>query len=596
MKTKTNLMKLMSALVLALFAFSALVPAVSLGNPATILGHDFSEPAFALEIDFNAELGTALNDIPSGAEVVRDFTNPNNPLVRTSDGDENRDQQFFLAYMNQSGIETAYLALEKIEFDVNVTDPILGQTHRLFHVNGTMPFQSLFQHYTFNGSDVFILNQFNGLFAYTTSVNDPLLDPNDKVWFGYTLAEQHLLNFLNTSLSNHGLGTIPQWNVEASFSEISSVGAESAQVSSYEWSMTYKNLLVFWQEVTGAPSTVSQFSDEAAQMVVFGDIKAVTLLDSLTFGFKAQVVEANDTMVKVDIITEYDIGAISLAIVRDDQNTYNSLRSSYSDKINENNSFFQPASSYIIPSPVNGIGDIQINMPAFAVYKDVAARARVNATTIADGIGVGVLTSTNVYVADYTVSIPNPVEDGQDIELPLEVGGQALFETNFRGKSTYDRDESIDGGQVYTDLPAYIDVIPGDSVRVSNDLRAYFTIQRYMSNLFGLYMARMVSPVLNSALLTDLEGASINMRVQDTAYYTLLQMPEWNGYPLTQDPTFSAVSVVSTTGEGNGSESGGGGSGGAQPTAPIPGFELILALGALPLLLALRRSKIKNKQ
>ncbi len=190
MINRMKTIKWLSVFLLALFALSALTPALSLKNPSDVLGHDFSESAFALELDFNAGLGTKLNDLPAKTEVVRDFTNPSNPAVRTSDSDESRDQQFFLAYVNQSGIETAYLALEKLEFDVNVS--ALGQTQRLFRVNGTMPFQSLFQHYTFEGKDVFILNQFNGLFAYTTTENDPKLDPSDTVRFGYTLAEQHL--------------------------------------------------------------------------------------------------------------------------------------------------------------------------------------------------------------------------------------------------------------------------------------------------------------------------------------------------------------------------------------------------------------------
>ncbi len=590
MKSKISIIKTAGIALLMLFALSALAPAVSLRNPSDVLGHDFSESAFALEIDFNAGLGTRLNDLPATTEVVRDFTDPSNPAVRTTDSYENRDQQFFLVYVNQSGIETAYLALEKIGFDVNVS--VASVTQRLFHVNGTMPFQSLFQHYTFGGKDVFILNEFNGLFAYTTTPDDPRLDENDTVLFGYTLAEEHLLNFIENGLVDNGLGSLPDWDVVADFTEESSSNVGGVQVSNYTWSITYKNLLVFWQEATGAPtSNIPGMPDSAARMVVFGDLVAMTLLDSLTFRFKAQVVAANDTFVKVNVITEYDIGSISLTIVRDDESTYQAIKNAFPDKINDSNSYYQPSAAYIIPSPIPSLPDVQVTLPGYAVYKDTAARARVNASTVAEGIGIGVLTSTNVYVAEYSVTLPSPIEDGQDIELPISVGGQTIFETDFKGKSTYNRDESIDGGQVYTDLPAFIDVIARNDVRIDSPVREYFRLQRFMSNIFGLYMARMVSPTLNAALVTDTEGAKVNMRVDDIAYFTLLQMPEWNGYPLTQDPTFSAVSVVSTAGgEGETSDNGGEG---PSPSAPIPGFELLVVLGALPLVVTIRK---RNRQ
>ncbi|MHA1542903.1 MAG: hypothetical protein ACTSQH_07990, partial [Candidatus Hodarchaeales archaeon] len=77
---------------------------------ADYAGHNFSEDHFAVEIDLypNAANPDVIYDLVSGVEGT--------------DSVPDTDLQFFMSYMNDSGIEVAYSALEKMEHWIKFRD------------------------------------------------------------------------------------------------------------------------------------------------------------------------------------------------------------------------------------------------------------------------------------------------------------------------------------------------------------------------------------------------------------------------------------------------------------------------------------------
>jgi len=97
-----------SSVILLLIILTFTSPA----SAATFAGHDFTEEYFAVEVDL------AVDD-PSQPDVISDLLNAAAP---TGDSNEAFDVQFYMNYMNNSGIETAFSALEKVEYDLKFED------------------------------------------------------------------------------------------------------------------------------------------------------------------------------------------------------------------------------------------------------------------------------------------------------------------------------------------------------------------------------------------------------------------------------------------------------------------------------------------
>ena len=78
-------------------------------SAADFAGHTFSEEYFAVEVD----LAVPIADLSAGnPDVIQDLLDAS---ATTGDSDPLEDLQFFMAYMNASGIEVAYSAFEKLQ-------------------------------------------------------------------------------------------------------------------------------------------------------------------------------------------------------------------------------------------------------------------------------------------------------------------------------------------------------------------------------------------------------------------------------------------------------------------------------------------------
>ncbi len=245
-----------------------------------------------------------------------------------------------------------------------------------------------------------------------------------------------------------------------------------------------------------------------------------------------------------------------------------------------------PLSTYHTALP-----DIAVVVPPMAFYTGEAVNKRIDASAVegnADGFGIAVVTTTNVHRVGAELTLPGASTNGQEVTVPLNFGGDTVFETSFVGKATYDRTFANGSSETY---PVYVTTksaseLPDINFHGAAD--AYFKAQSIQTRAFTMFTATQLSPVV----VASMTSSDINMDVDSTAYATFVQMPWWSGYEVTQDPTYSAVSLVSSQEESSEPSDTGINTTKATTTPPVPGFEaLALILGIVPIVLLKRRNK-----
>lgn len=561
-----------------------------------VFGVDFGED-FAVSIDLNVESSTfpSSTSLLDNAEVIKDHVNgASNPEVRTSDSNEWYDQDFFLAHYNTSDINNIYMAVEKLENNLTIKAPG-GLTYNLGHVNGSVPFQTLLQYYQNDGKDVMVANTFRGYVAYTTTAEDQLLDKDDQTYLGYTLVEENLLNYLNTVLDDNGFGAIPQYGYEPIY--------RTETNGDKVFGMKYTNFFTVWQDTEAEPpealKSIANLLDGFEGVATGGNIVAASLFDYLSFTYTVKTRLANETHTIVDVETKYDVGPMKWLITTDDLTTYELLNSSLIPGIDHTNSFHTEEYPISFQTGYSVAPWFNVTVPALSFYTGGAVPVRSDADAIAganaEGYGIAVATSTNVYKAGLTVDLPSTPQNDM---IPLSVGGDTFFETSFVGKATYDR--TLTNGTVETGLPVYINMTTLENamnlVKLTPDLlQGYFETQSKMTNGAVLFAAKALSPVYAAATSSSV----LDMTVEDTAYVTFVQMPKWSGMEVVQDPTYSAVAAVAGADEtsdtpgdtetGDTETTSGGGGGGS--TTAIPGYELLTMLAVIPVGFYLKRRR-----
>lgn len=564
------------------------------GEMEDLLGTDFSED-FAIEFDFNGPFGDASN-----LQVLSDFNNPSNPAINTVDQDEFTDLQYFMSHFNESGVETTYLALEKIEKNLTL-DLLIGNDIIIGHVNASLPFQTLLQHFDHNGSDVLVANTFRGYVAYTTTPDDQILDANDKTYLGYTLVESHLIDLLNSYLTDYGFDEIGPYGYEPIY-----------DAATKTFGMNYTNMFMVWQDTDAEPpQALKDLSEGLGKLVNLdsfegvvtgGDLVAASLFEYLTFTYRVELNPAsNDTVTIVDVITEYDVGPMKWLITKDDLTTFN-LLDLFTNVDNGTNAFHVNSTEIIFSTGWNlpgGYDTWNVTIPELSFYTADAVSTRIDATAVfahgAEGFGIAVVSSTNAIKLGFDLTQPSDLtSDSSDPVIGLEFGGTTVFETSFVGKSTYDR--TFFNGTTETGLPIFVSTrAPEDLheiINTENLIDLYFKAQSKQTKEFARFAARQLIPAISEV---DLAGID----VEKTSYVTFVQMPKWSGLAVTQDPTFSAVSAIADlqdedtetseteTDETTATTTGGGGG----PTTSIPGFEILSLVAIIPIVVTLRKRK-----
>ncbi|MFX0198344.1 MAG: hypothetical protein ACFFCW_19675, partial [Candidatus Hodarchaeota archaeon] len=285
MKKKMGLIT--SLFVLLLVLTSASSPALA-QTTINDLGHSWDDNFFAIVADVNQPKDNSIY-------LVENLTRQSIAPTATTDVNPLINNNFFFSYLNESGIEVGYLALERREKTDNIP------------YNQTAPFQALFTHFTNPaGADVFVVVNFDGLIAYSGGgAATRRLDPTDEIYLGVTAAGQGLHKFLSGLLSFAALLNklppedfkIPAWNVEPFF-EVTGDG--------YSFGMTYYNLLVVWLDLSGTKEDedVAKLAENLGPKV-----RAVSLFDNVTYRYNVGFNTNEETgITTASISANYDFG------------------------------------------------------------------------------------------------------------------------------------------------------------------------------------------------------------------------------------------------------------------------------------------------
>lgn len=566
--------KLLVLATIFIFLASSSLPAFSAAESMIgTLGTDFSSN-FGLVIDLNAQGNPNTNTIDTNVQVLQNLDpSTSNSQVNPVDQNPTYDQQFQFSNFKVDGVNNIYLALNKMEF--NITASLGGKSFNLGHVNGSAPFQTLLQYFkSTTGADVLVANTFRGLIAYTTSPSNGTLDSTDQAYFGYSFVEQHLLNYLNSSVTNKGFPAIQPYGFENLYFP-----------SNHTFGMKYTNYLVVWQNAqTADPTGVSgtAFNNVATG----GQMVGASLFKYLKFTYQVVPVVANSTTTIVKVVTNYDLGPMEWLITTDNANSYTNIVNN--DPVIDSTNSFHTSAYQInfqfntgLSAPLPSAIVVSVNVPELSFYTNDAVPERINAAAMqtagVDGMGIAVVSSTNAIVVGSTVNAPAQKTNSQDINIPLSFGSTQFFETDFSGKSTYTR--YFNNGTTESGLPVYISLRDmshlSDILDTSSLVSPYFGLQSLQTLGIAIYSAMQLS----SGFTTS---NTVGLQVDHTDYVTFVEMPQWSGLQVTQDPTFSAVAAVS----GNGSSSGNGVSTGA------PGFEFYaVVLSIIPIFLYRKKTR-----
>ena len=561
--------KIMTGTLIAFFVIMLmLLTPVSATTMESVLGVSFSEPKFAISVDLNVAGSYPSGGLASTLNVTHDYFNPSNPTI-TTDKNPNFNQDFFMYYNNFSGIQTSYIALQQLsgEFILNY----LGNTYTFGNYNGTVPFQTILQHYKYQGADVLVANTFRGFLAYTSSGANNPIDSSANVYLGYSVAESHLLSYLNSALSNASLSTF-----STNYNAI-------PYYSSNGFGMNYTNMFMIFQSTNasslGSLSPLQSYLSGFDVATTGGNIQAAALFKYVNFTYTLQLdPSSNSTYTKVNIITSYNLGPIELLIMLDNSSLYSSFTSDTSLGINATDSLYLPSQTYSVSTGVtlSLYSTLSVTIPSLAFYVGPAVHARLSQAAIAkgaSGFGIAAVTSTNVWKSnDASVHAPSYYNNnGPNINLPLTSGGNTIFSTSFAGKSTYQLNYGNGTTSTYPIIlanPTFTQL--SSMVTISNVFNGYFEAQTQMTRGFTTFFANQLG--LSSS-------SSTSMDVGQTSYMTMVEMPVWSGYQINQDPTYSAVSAVSSQQSSTNPSS----------TKPVPGFEFMFLVAGLAVLVIYRR-------
>ncbi|MFQ6125764.1 MAG: hypothetical protein ACE5R6_14345, partial [Candidatus Heimdallarchaeota archaeon] len=428
----------------------------SASNPAlaatTIeeLGHSWDNAYLAIVADVNQPKDESIH-------LVADLT-PETAHTITPQPDINAaiNNQFFFSYINQSGMEVGYLALER-----------LAKT-TFIQYNRTAPFQALFTHFTNDaGTDVFVVVNFDGLLAYSGGGRHRgVLDPDDEIFLGLTFGGQGLADLLSAFLVNNGLEPLPHWNVTPFFEYNETDG-------SFSFGMTYHNLLVSWLSLTSE----NQDYDKLGQELAGPQLRAISLFDNVTFRYDLSFETDASGLTMARIAANYDFGSTDIIAIGyqndpevDDREEKAKTRL---EKVRDDKKLTGEVKN--IELTPNNLEEHS----AVMIYTDDLAKLRIHGPLDeTPGFGLAVVNSAIIItVGDYIIEKDgkalDPTTAGDVGSVTMVVDGKKTFESDYKTKGDY----SIvwANGTSREDIPVFNTIIPAGR-RGFN--APYFILQR----------------------------------------------------------------------------------------------------------------------
>ncbi|MFX1505289.1 MAG: hypothetical protein ACFFDC_04150 [Promethearchaeota archaeon] len=580
------------------------------------LGHTFEEEYFAVEIDLVGSGSDVFDPDPKDPDLINDLLDLGG---MTGDSNPLEDEQFYLAYMNMSGIQTAFSALEKFEHTLAFKDFISDEMYQdiwdigaltpsirnalaipISHVNATAPFQQLVQHYNTPAGDgfkdVFVTNNFMALIAYSTGTgSDPyLMDGNDDLFLGYTFIIQNLTNVINKALieNGHNENQIKNYDFESSFEKTE---------RGYKFGIKYSNILVLWYDIDVAPKVIDVFTSsddhsffltEDTRGVAFGsEVVGLSVLEHITFNYSYEtaIYSGANEYIEGRVTTNYDIGETIAFASRDNS----SIISDYLETWTNNP--FMANLTYSLPIPDEladfdfsyyGLPNVQneviVEFPelAFFINEDAKKRLRME-----NGLGLTVVTSTT----SFGIDVLNPVYEQVGDDIIINMGDRTYFYTEFTDKRTY-RLRGLE--ELWPEMSPETDwdvqIIPFDpigwGVADFGITKAYFVIEFGLAYEFTKFMAKDIGEFI------QMPPSAAAYLSADLLYFTFTEFPEWYGGEIIHDPTYSAVAAMAaeppeSSSREESSEAP------ATPSNGVPGFKRILPILGVLALLAWKKSK-----
>lgn len=501
MKKKIGLIT--SLFVLLLVLTSASSPALA---QTTIkdLGHSWDDNFFAIVADVNQPMDSIY--------LVKNLTRQSIAPTATSDVKPLINNNFFLSYINESGIEVGYLALERREKTANGP------------YNQTAPFQALFTHFTNPaGADVFVVVNFDGLIAYSGGgAAARRLDPTDEIYLGVTAAGQGLHGFLSLLLGFAALRDglppedfkVPAWNVEPFF-EVTGDG--------YSFGMTYYNLLVAWLDLSGTKEDedVAKLAENLGPKV-----RAVSLFDNVTYRYNVGFNTNEDTgITTASISANYDFGNTKMIGIGFENDPEAEDEEERIGELLKNVGAEKELSGHVVNLTPLQKGSVM-------VYSDDLAKLRIHGPRDdTPGFGLAVINSaTIITIGEVTIEkdgkILNPAAAEDVGSVTMVVNEEKTFETDYKTKGTYDLLWA--NGSRRDNLPVFNTIIPTGRRGFHTP---YFILQRLILVPWLLVIAKELSKQQPS-----------EKQITAEHYFIATQFPAWSGGHIIHDPNFTAYS------------------------------------------------------
>ncbi|MFQ5977854.1 MAG: hypothetical protein ACE5OZ_06990 [Candidatus Heimdallarchaeota archaeon] len=198
--------------------------------PSPFFGHNWSESAFAFEVDLNNRSGSY--------SLIADLT-PGETGLQEEDANAIVDFEQFFAYINTSQLELAFIAQERWQEEITTQIQISIEDVSLdipltSKINSSIPLIGFLGHLEHFSSEYYIGGAFLGLMLTGNSE-----ESQNDLLVGYPLSDTRLLMGLEDFIDE-------ETDLNHSFQNTDSLPLFESNEDSFRFGISYRNLTIFW--------------------------------------------------------------------------------------------------------------------------------------------------------------------------------------------------------------------------------------------------------------------------------------------------------------------------------------------------------------
>lgn len=475
--------------------------------PSPFFGHNWSESAFAFEVDLNNRNGSY--------SLIADLT-PGETGLQEEDTNTIVDFEQFFAYINTSQLELAFIAQERWEeeittqIQINIQDVPL-EIPLTSKINSSFPLIGFLGHLAHVSTEYYFGGAFLGLM-----LNGNSDEPQNDLLIGYPLSDTRLLMGLEDFIDE-------ETDLNHSFQKTDSLPLFESNRDSFRFGISYRNLTIFWHNESLSDGIILRSSS-------FG----VTTFSWFNFTF---LLRPNFGHVQgraiAALVPQFDIGPISFLAMNEAE--IPPFQWTEDPTLIEVDLNLQDLLS--LPETFSGLPISFTETFKFGVYqgRDVSSRL-----SMEGGRNLSVLMALNGYSSSFgNLEITS---DGQSITAPLiksqiesnltiNNDGMPLFMMNYQGKDKY---VSYDATGEPSLKNAYISRI---SPAAYSSLSATLYDEEY--RLLDILLAPFIgNSTTFFANVTQPLSNLINWGFTTAKGHYLIELDQWNGMMVSYDPEF----------------------------------------------------------